>query len=203
MACYAVGAVKPEVRASWSKLTMARVKQLGSIERARVLSEVGPMRAVVRDAALLSWLDVGVQVELCEALERALGLSGARKFWHGFMLDAFDRALLKPVLVGARAMYGGGTLGYIRMAPRVHALATRGVGELRVEGTENSQGGSAVIDAKYMPLAALRGQAFALAYCGTCLAVFDLGGVSGDVELDLADAEKGRARISLSWKVRR
>lgn len=182
---------------------MARVKQLGPIERERVLREVGSFRAVVRDAALLSWLDVAVQVELCEALERALGLSGAREFWHGFMLDAFDRALLKPVLVGARAMYGGGTLGYIRMAPRVHALATRGVGELRVEGTETTQGGDAVIHAKYMPAAALRSQAFALAYCGTCLAVFDLEGAAGEVELDLGEADRGRARIELSWKAGR
>ncbi len=194
--------MKPEVRASWSKLTMARVKQLGSMERERVLSEVGLLRAVVREAALLSWLDLEVQVGLCGAVERALGLSGSREFWRGFMLDAFGRALLRPVLLGARAIYGGGTLGYIRMAPRVHKLATRGVGELSVEGVESGLAGRAVISAKYLPAAVTRDRTFLLAYCGTYLAVFDLGGATGEVDLDLSEADKGRARIELSWEVR-
>ncbi len=188
-----------QVRASWPKLTMAHAKQLPAAQRAAVWTEVGDTRRVVREAALLAWVDAGVQVGVSEGLVRALGSTGAQEFWCSFMLEAFGRALLKPVLLGARALYGGGTLGYLRMAPRVHNLVARGCGEMVVEGAELDGRGSGVISVRRMPSLLTGSEAFSLAWCGAASAVFQISGVRGDVRLDISEFDRGRVRIDVEW----
>ncbi|MGE0321278.1 MAG: hypothetical protein AB7K71_11345 [Polyangiaceae bacterium] len=192
-----------QVRASWPKLTMAHAKQLPDAQRAAVWAEVGDTRRVVREAPLLAWIDAEVQAAVAEALLSALGSAGAQQFWRSFMLEAFGRALLKPVLLGARALYGGGTLGYIRMAPRVHDLVTRGCGEMTVEGAEVDARGSAVIAVRKMPVALGKSEAFSLAWWGAAAAVFDISEVRGEAQLDIGELGKGRIRLDVEWSPRR
>lgn len=192
-----------QVRASWPKLTMAHAKQLPAAERAAVWAEVGETRRRVRDAPLLAWVDAELQVAVAEGLLRALGSVGARDFWRSFMLEAFGRALLKPVLLGARALYGGGTLGYLRMAPRVHALVARGCGDMEVEGAELDGHGSAIISVRRMPSVLTGSEAFVLGWYGAAAAVFEVAGARGDARLDLSELDKGRLRIDVEWGPRR
>ncbi|MEZ4228085.1 MAG: hypothetical protein R3B89_02910 [Polyangiaceae bacterium] len=192
-----------QVRASWPKLTMAHAKQLPEAQRSAVWAEVGETRRVVREAALLAWIPAELQVDIAEGLVRALGSAAARDFWCSFMLEAFGRALLKPVLLGARALYGGGTLGYMRMAPRVHELVTRGCGDMLVEGAELDGHGSGVISVRRMPSVLTRSEAFSLAWCGAASAVYRISGVSGDARLDISEFENGRVRIDVQWGPKR
>ncbi|MCA9642580.1 MAG: hypothetical protein H6718_33300 [Polyangiaceae bacterium] len=193
----------PQVRASWPKLTMAHAKQLPDAQRAAVWAAVGDTRRVVRDAPLLAWIDAEVQVAVSEGLLSALGNAQTQQFWHSFMLEAFGRSLLKPVRLGARALYGGGTLGYLRMAPRVHDLVARGCGEMTVEGAELDSRGSAIITVRKMPALLGKSEAFSLAWWGAAAAVFDISEVRGETHLDIGELGKGSVRLDVEWSPRR
>lgn len=160
-----------------------------------MLDELSTLRAQVRDLSLLSWAPAKLQVAICDALDAGLGRAQACRFWSDFMLEAFERPLLFPVIRGALALYGKGPEALYRMAPRTHVLVTRNCGTLSLFGiTEHS----ATIRLEQLPAALCESGTFLHCYWGTCEAVLRHLDIPGDIVRDEASSA-GRADFHIKW----
>src|SRR6185503_18248737 len=94
------------MRASQMKTNVASLAELGEVGT-RVLAAVRPQTLEEIDRTVgVSWLPVGLDVELTEAADRMLGRDGLERWSRDSMRKSFDGPLLRHMVEGAVRLFG-------------------------------------------------------------------------------------------------
>ena len=130
----------PQVRANWLKYTVRSAKNYAAPDGPRILDAIGnELRGEIRKAAPLAWLPVETFIDVCKAVQSALGVAGARAFWRKSIHDCIDQPLIRPLAVGAMYLFGQSPEALYRRTPQAWALVTRRSGEMSTQpGTEKN-----------------------------------------------------------------
>lgn len=123
--------MRPAIRANQTKLCIRRIKVLEPSQREPILDSIRHLRPIIRQASVLEWLPIEIHVGLADAIARHLPGKQAAAFWRDFVLEAFERPLLKAIVFGALRIYGNNPLGLARFAPQSWTISMRDCGEVR------------------------------------------------------------------------
>ncbi len=130
----------PRIRAGFVQGTIETIDSLGGDATARVRAELKPESLrEVESASSVSWIDVGVDVELTEAMFRILGDEQARKAMRQNLVGAFETPLLRPMLVGALGIFSSAPVTMLKWISKIWSLLFNDCGKLELaEQGENS-----------------------------------------------------------------
>ena len=182
-----------EVRASYCKAAIAAAKRHD--HREALLSRLEPVRAVVRRASPLGWIDARNFADITAVVFAVLGRHGAEVFWCERLTAALNRPLMRPLAQGGVFLYGNEPASIIRMTPKSYPLVFRGCGRPAVD-VEN---GVATLTLHDLP-PVLRTEGLAACYSGHCLAAAEFSGTHAHVHVDLEGLErKGRLTLTTRW----
>ena len=122
-------AIAPAIRASYAKTVIASMKQRPAEERDRLLGRLDPgFRASVREYSLLDWMAAGEFARLPQLVLDTIGPARAKLFWRANLLSSLERTLLRPLRLGAMALYGKSPGSLLRMTPQAWELVSRNCG---------------------------------------------------------------------------
>jgi hypothetical protein len=186
----------PLIRASYFKTLIGDVKRLPERDRNAVLEAVGaPMRAQIREAALLDWMPADPFARLTGIVAEKLGERGALVFWKRSMLVSLSRAFLMPLKIGAISLYGKAPGSLIKMAPRAWSLLMKDCGGCT---TLDASPASVLLRFSDLPFA-LRVRSMMHVWAGGCDACLEETGFEGSVLLHDDKLALGRADIEARW----
>lgn len=190
--------VPAHMRATWPKIVLSQAKKLPGPELTRLREEVGPaLWTEIRTASIVEWLPAESFMGLAEATERALGALASRALWRETLVVGFERALLKPLVTGAFALYGRSPGSLVRMAPSAWKLVSRDAADVSVERAP-SESRIAVVLERMTP-EFRRNAAVVEAFHACCEGVFSFLKTEGRVRSDTTRLGEGRAVLTLSW----
>lgn len=190
-------APEPQIRASWTKLTLGTVKRQSPATSGPVLDDLSAERATLRELGITAWAPAELHLAVGEAIERHLGPARARDLHRDVLLRAFGSVLLRPIATGALRLHGHSPAALLRMAPRIHRLISRGCGTLEVPRLE--EGAVDVVLTDLPPVLRAR-RSLLLSYEATCDAILDHLDIDGSVTRhDDVLASQGTSRIEVRW----
>jgi hypothetical protein len=166
------------IRAGWTKLAVQGVNRLPPDYRARVRAAVGEeLLRRIRDASIVGWLPGEAHLAIAHAVERELGVDGARAFWRARMDGVFESALVKSFLGSTLRLFDATPYSVLRTSPPIYRFVTQNAG---IHEVFNPEPTLTVVSFREMP-APLCTTAFHALCHGQCLAVFDFVKVTGEV----------------------
>lgn len=188
---------EPQIRASWTKLTLGTLKREPPDMSIPVLEALTDERARLRELGITAWAPVELHLAVGEAIEAAVGTSHARRIHRQVLLRALHSVLLKPIASASVRLYGRSPAGMLRRAPKVHGLISRHCGDLEVTRLEEGAVDLALTD---LPVVLRTRRSFLLSYEATCDAILENLDVDGTVTRhDDALASTGESRIEIRW----
>jgi hypothetical protein len=104
--------------------------------------------------------------------------------------------LLRPLLEGARAIFGGSLMKAVTWAPKVWSLIYRDAGEMVVA---ERQRGAIALELRQMPLVIAASANYLQGSDATFSGFFDVAGVQGAADLAGPDLATRSARFTLRW----
>ncbi len=187
----------PEIRASWTKLTIGTLKrQLPEGKREPVLEALKDVRKELRQLGITAWAPAELHLEVGETMDELLGTLYARDLHREVLLQAFESVLLRPIVAGALRLYGRSPASMMRMAPRIHELISRDAGTLTLGRLD--EGAVDVLLDELPPILCER-RSFLTSYGATCEAILAYLKTGGTVlRRDEALAE-GRSLLEVRW----
>jgi len=185
----------PQVRSSWTKFVIAHAKAAPEPQRTQLLSALAPLRATIREAGLISWVDATVHAQVCARLVAGLGEAAALEFWAELLVEAAGKSLLKPIVGTALALHGRDPASLVRNGQRVWALVTRDCGTLVVDTKSERR---AALSLEGLP-EKLRTLPVLICLQGSILGCARAVDLSGRCLRDASLLGDGSARITLSW----
>lgn len=188
---------EPQIRASWTKLTLGTLKREPPEASRPVLDALADERAQLRELGITAWARVELHLAVGEAMEELLGPSRARKVHRQVLLRALDSVLLKPIAKGSVRLHGPSPAAMLRRAPGVHRLISRECGKLEVTRIEEGAVDVVLTD---LPVVLRTRRSFLVSYEATCEAILENLGISGTVRRhDPMLASIGESRIEVRW----
>lgn len=125
-------AISPAIRASYAKTVVATMKLCGAEERSQLLARLDPgVRASIREYSLLDWMAAEEFARLVQLVLDTIGPARAKVFWRVNLLNSLERTLLRPLRLGAIALYGKSPGSLLRMTPQAWDLVSRNCGRCR------------------------------------------------------------------------
>jgi hypothetical protein len=172
---------------------IALVKRMPEPQQTRVLSELAPLRATIRDAGIFDWLPAEVHVQLIETVQRGLREHESTAFWSDLLLDGYSRPPLSALVSRALQTYGDSPESFLRLAPHVWSRVTRNAGIVSYSpgggsgGSVRFAGLAPVIDSSTAMLSFLSGGLeSAYAYFGMSGTVVTARRAAGEVDYQVA-----------------
>ncbi len=177
---------------------------LGELERTPegepILGGLRDERRRLRELGVTGWVEAELHLTVLERIEEALGHARTRDFHRDLLLEhAIRRAtqtpLLRPIALGAQRIYGRTPASFLRMAPTMHRLFTKGCGTLEAEASE----GSVEVRLQDLPRLLRERRGLLTTYEGMCEAILADLGQAGTVTRSDADLGIGRCVITVRW----
>lgn len=187
----------PKFRANHTKHSIGHVKRLPEPERTRLLDQLADLRTEVRKASIFDWLDGELHIALADAIVAVLGRGRAIEFWRDVMLDAFSRALLRPIVSGAIAIHGGTPEAMLRMSPRAWSLVAKNGGEISVDADRTAR--RAVITFRRLPRIMADSPGLLAFFEGALTAVGSHLKVPLRVHSNVSGLERGELHLNVEW----
>jgi len=150
----------------------------------------------IDSASPLALVSVDLDVELTECFFAVAGWERAQAALRENVRRSFDQPLLRPLLDGARAIFGGSLMKSLSWAPRVWNLIYRDAGEMAVR---ERGPGRLCLEVTDIPLAIGASRNYLAGSAATFAGFFDLAGVEGKVDLEGPDLATRSAAFFLSW----
>jgi hypothetical protein len=124
----------PQYRAAVLKQHLASLAELGEAvaAEARAAAGVERIRLVERTHAV-EWLPSRVASDMVDAVHRAGGDAAVCAFGRSVGRRGFDTAILRPLVVATRGLFGNRPLVLTRFFPQAWRLGTKSCGAIRVE----------------------------------------------------------------------
>jgi len=188
---------EPAVRAHFVALALDALREAHPAAWPEAEVELADAIAAVRAAGRFGWLPVARLLELDRAGMARLGEEGLRQL----VLDTMGRALRSPLwrgLLETLIRWLGVTPPQVaRWAPRVHALAFRGVGRMHVPEADAQR---AVVAFDGVPDACLSEGAYVASLGYALEFFFELTDTRGTVRVLDCDANAGHVRFELTLR---
>jgi hypothetical protein len=148
----------------------------------------------IRGQAAMSWLPMRHHVKLLDALVATLGKDAARALLRDASLRNLHSSLLAASVSATLRVFGVGPLALVRMFPRGFRLITRGCGVVTVATARDARGTEIVFT--QLP-EELRAEAWAVSMSAVFEAIMGIGKVSGTVDADTRELDRGTLRIRM------
>lgn len=153
-------------------------------------------RELYEMATRTSWIPVEHDARLVTAMVEVLGPAGAREFWRGFSTYYVDQPVLKPLVEGAKRVFGLSMPTIIRMFPRGYGHVYRDYWAGATVETVDDRCGVVTLEGVIEPV--IRCEAYMLVTEGSMLGMYDIGGVPDDLEFTV-DRANGRVQGRFRW----
>jgi hypothetical protein len=150
----------------------------------------------IDSASAIALIPVDLDVELTECFFAVAGSLRARRALRENLRQSCDKPLLRPLLDGARALFGRSLVRAITWAPKVWGLIYRDAGEMVVASREE---GCVRLELRDIPLVIAASPNYLLGSAETFAGFFDVAGVTGAVELVGPDLTRRNAVFVLRW----
>ena len=176
---------------------LARIDALGSphAERIRALLSEGAVLSVERFGKD-EWIPVEVNVEWVEAVFRILGEARAGALFRGMTRHDFDESILKTFIAGAMRLFGTDMGVLLRRLPAGFETMFRNTFRASYEAT-GDRTARVTLDALAPPCIA--SAPWLESVRRGIWGIFDIRGVSAEIDLIERDYALSRAVFSLSW----
>lgn len=153
-------------------------------------------RELYENASRTSWIPVEHDARLVTAMVEVLGPSGAREFWRGFSTYYVDQPILKPLVEGAKRVFGLSMPTIIRMFPRGYGHVYRDYwSDAKVENIDD-HGGRVILEGVIDPV--VHNAAYMLVTEGSMLGMYGIAGIDDDLEFTV-DRDQGRVEGRFRW----
>jgi len=152
--------------------------------------------AAIESASPIALISVDYDVELTDCFFFVAGYANALAALRENLWRGFDKPWLRPVLDGARAVFGTSLLRTLTWAPQFWGLVYRDAGEMSVAERSERR---LRFELCGIPLAIAASPNYLAGTAATFAGCFDVAGVDGRVELAGPDLQTGRASFALSW----
>jgi len=150
----------------------------------------------IDSASPIALVSVDLDVELTECFFAVAGRERAQSALRENLRESFDKPWLRPLLDGARAVFGGSLMNSVSLAPRVWNLIYRDAGEMAVR---ERGPGRLCLEIHDLPLAIAASRNYLAGSAATFAGFFDVVGVEGRVEMLGPDLATRSAAFVLSW----
>jgi hypothetical protein len=189
---------EPTVQSTYMKQFAAAVERLGG--RAESVRRADPeLFRRIEEARRTSWLPVGLNVRMVEAIHSVVGPARATAFFAEQVHGQFDTPLWRNFIDGGVRLFGLDPGSLAKWLPHAYGVIFRHCGrwQTRREGeTEVS------VSARMLPDALVRHALWLDSIRAGMHALFLLCKVEGRADLEGVDVAAGHSRIVLSWKER-
>ena len=186
---------RPAIRAGWSARVLRAVGRLDAGPRDAIVSRTGAkVVEAIRGQSAMSWLPMSDHVRLIDALVSTLGADEARALLRDTSLRNMRSSLLAASVSATLRVFGVGPLALVRMFPRGFRLITRGCGVVTVATFRDARGTEISFTQLPEPL---RVAAWAISMSAVFDAAMEIGKVSGTVEADTQELDRGILRIHM------
>jgi hypothetical protein len=186
----------PQTRAGWAKYVVGFIKRRPDAQQREIFEALGSVRDEIRDAGMMGWIPAELHMILCNSILQALRENLAVDFWSDLCLKAFKTPVLRPFILSASTIYGGGARGYLRLAPIVYGRVTKACGTLSVQSPTDSW---TRIRVDGLPAVLRCNPAMAVSLAGTCWACIRHAGAKGTVETDMDQLAIGRVVFDIRY----
>lgn len=188
----------PAIRASHAKSNLSSLSRLGADAERRVRAAIRPDTLdAIEGASRVEWLPVELDVEVTEAIERALGAEACRQWAREGLRISMETPLLRPVVDGVVRLFGLSPEHLFRVVPRGIGQVYRSVGEMRFI----SRGpGEVALVWERLAAPVVPSVPFFDGTAGAFEAVFDITKRSGSVTLEEHDVDARRVTFRCCWE---
>jgi len=123
----------PMMKARYLKSTVAAVGTLApaAVQQIRLVAK--PTIATIEAAAPVEWVSMALDVELTHAVAEVMGRDGVVTVNRTGLRLAMRTPLLRPIVEGARRLFGFTPAALLHVCPRAYAAVTRNAGQMSVK----------------------------------------------------------------------
>ncbi len=161
-----------------------------------ILDRIGAERVgVIRSASPLKWLPVGLDIALMEAWFAEDGEAEVRSTLRSDFVRTLDQPILRPIITGARAVFGGSTERIVSWMPHAWSVIYRNAGTPEVVEVEK---GCVELRIRNLPAAIIESPRYLDTISAVMAGFLDHAKEEdGRVSLDFHD--DGSARLLVEW----
>jgi len=183
-------------RGRYMKDYLAAVRRLPPSKQDAVLSGRDELIERIESSGNLAWLPIAVNLELTDAVFRALGREQAEAFYQTWLKRQMSAPAFSGLVRTALALFRFDTAGVAKFIPNAFDLMYRDYGKFVIEHTGPEQ---VSVELQSMPAELLAHDNWLRSVCSGLHALYFLTGVRGTSELVGVDRAKRSAHIELRW----
>src|SRR5688500_17018352 len=107
------------MRASHIRSNLEEINRMSEPQRSAIRSKISPQRLEqIANSASVAWLPIECDMDLTFAVFSVLGASGNRRWSRDAMVRSAAGPLIKPLLDGARSVFGVTPHALFKILPR-------------------------------------------------------------------------------------
>ncbi len=190
----------PQVRARHLQEWLAAVAREEDPFRARFFAALpARTKAAIDGAASVSWLPVGLHVELADVLHDAFGAARAHAYYRRAFAASLRGPVLGPLLRTGMSLLGVTPATLLRWADKGWSSSFRRCGSLHGEVLGPGRGRLVY---RGLPAVCVASDAWLDSAQGSAYGVYDLLRCDGIVRLDKGRRDEGCMQLELEWRAR-
>ncbi|MDF3068460.1 MAG: hypothetical protein K0R38_4061 [Polyangiaceae bacterium] len=175
---------------------VAAVRRLPPSKQDAVLEGLEPLLKEVEQASNLAWLPVSLNLQLTEAVFRALGDEAADAFYQSWLKRQMNAPAFSGLVRTALSLFRFDTAAIARWIPKAFDLMYRDYGSFVIDTVSPLQ---VNVELRDVPRELMTHGLWQRSVCSGMYALFFLTGVKGTVELSEANAKKRTLLFTLCW----
>jgi hypothetical protein len=187
----------PRILAGFVQGSLEAIDKIDAELGRRVREQLKPETLdFIESRSPVGWVPLEMDVELTECFYRVAGAQRARQALRANLRESCDKAVLKPMLVGALGIFGRSPAKILRWAPRVWGQLIRNGGKMDFIRADE---GSVRLALRDLPPEISSSQIYLDGVCANISGFFDVIRVTGEVRLEGPDPATGCATFDISW----
>jgi hypothetical protein len=175
---------------------LAAVRRLPPSKQDIVLSGHTELIERIESAGNLAWLPIALNLELTDAVFRALGREQAEAFYQTWLKRQMGAPAFSGLVRTALALFRFDTAGVAKFIPNAFDLMYRDYGTFVIEHTGPEQ---VNVELQSMPAELVAHENWPRSVCSGLHALYFLTGVRGTSELSSVDPSTRSVRFLLRW----
>lgn len=175
---------------------LAAVRRLPPSKQEAVLEGLEPLVDTIEQASNLAWLPLAVNLQLTEAIFRALGDEAADAFYQNWLKRQMSAPAFAGLVRTALSLFRYDTASVAQWIPKAFDLMYRDYGSIEIETVSPLQ---VNVDLRGAPRELMTHAPWQRSVCSGMYALFFLTGVKGTVEVAEVSLKKRTLSYKLCW----